>query len=243
MISFKQFICEADLNSQLKSLGLKRTNKFGGIGKEMGSDIYLHRKYEHTLPQELLAAAKSKLTPDYGYTAVKYNPKTGTFSFIKSNDFDSNPEPSVNGGVTVKADGTSKPFGDAGWIWHHKWMWVADDYDGFDVEESKKRSLQWSSLQGISKARIGQRRYWEQNVLPLIKEEKEQDIFVLLSDKVGKEFDGSSVSIPAGTKLYIDRINTFRNGSVELVVYDRSVKISLQYDNKAEAEEDLGITL
>ena len=29
------------------------------------------------------------------------------------------------------------------YIYHHKWLFVADDYDGFDVEESKARSGAW----------------------------------------------------------------------------------------------------
>jgi hypothetical protein len=168
LISFKTFITEADLDAELKRVGLKRTNKFGGIGKEIGGEVYLHRTYEHTFPQEPLEDAKMNLPDDYEYDAVKYNPKTGTFSFIKSKDFDSNPEPSVNGGITVKADGSSKPFPDAGWIWHHKWMWVADDYKGFDVEANKRRSLKWATLGDVDKSRIGQRKYWEDKVLSRI---------------------------------------------------------------------------
>jgi hypothetical protein len=242
LISFKQFIVESELDGQLKKLGLKRTNKFGGIGKEMGSDIYLHKNYEHTLPHDEFMFAKGKLPPDYDYTGVKYNPKTRTFSFIKSKDFDVNPEPSVHGGITVKADGTAKAFPNAGWIWHHKWMWVADDYKGFDVEENKKRSLKWSSLQGVDKSRIGQRKFWDEKVLPLMKENTLRH-FILPNDKTGKEFDGTEVNVPAGTDLFIYDINTFRNGSIEVIVYDRNVKISLVYDSKAEAEEDLGIDL
>jgi hypothetical protein len=171
MISFKQFICEApETDIALKKLGLKRTNKFGGIGKEIGGEVYLHKHYEHTFPQDLLNKAKSFLPEDFQYNIVKYNPKTGVFSFIISNDFDTNPEPSVNGGVTVKPDGTAKPFKDAGWIYHHKWQWVADDYKGFDVEKNKQRSLKWSGLDGVDKSRIGQRKHWDDNVMPRITE-------------------------------------------------------------------------
>ena len=162
--SFKQFLIESDIDAQLKKHGIKRTNKFAGIGKEIGGEVYLHRDYEYTLPPELLKVAKQSIPEDYDYQVVKFNPKTGTFSFIKSNDFDTEHEPSVNGGITVKADGSSKPFPDAGWIYHHKWLWVADDYQGFDVEESKRRSLNWVSLPNIDKSRIGQRTFWNKNV-------------------------------------------------------------------------------
>ena len=169
MISFKQFIYESpETDIALKKLGLKRTNKFGGIGKEIGGEVYLHKDYEHTFPQDLLNKAKSFLPEDYVYNVVKYAPKTGVFSFIISNDFDTNEEPSVDGVVTVKPDGTIKKQGNAGWIYHHRWEWVADDYKGFDVEKSKQRSLKWAGLDGVDKSRIGQRKHWDDNVVPRI---------------------------------------------------------------------------
>jgi hypothetical protein len=48
-------------------------------------------------------------------------------------------------------------------IWHHKWEFVSDDYTGFDVEQSKERSLQWKSKIGTNKDisnRIGRLSYW-----------------------------------------------------------------------------------
>jgi hypothetical protein len=169
MLTFKQFINESsDLDTKLKRLGLKRTNKFGGIGKEIGGNIYLHKQYEDTLPQDILNKAKKSLPHDFKYHVVKYNIKGGTFSFIVSNDFDTNPEPSVNSYINVKSDGSIIKGKDTGWIWHHKWEWVADDYKGFDVEKSKERSLKWSSLDGIDKSRIGQRKHWDDNVIPKI---------------------------------------------------------------------------
>jgi hypothetical protein len=169
MKRFKQFYESSnELDTQLRKLGLKRTNKFNHIGKEIGGEVYCHKQYEDQFPGDVLAAAKVKLPEDFDYQVVKYNPKNNAFSFIKSNDFDSDPEPSVNGGMVVKADGTTKRFGDCGWIYHHKWMWVADDYTGFDVQESKLRSLEWASLPGVDRTRIGQRKFWNTNVIPLL---------------------------------------------------------------------------
>ena len=195
MLSFKQFITEdADTDTKLKKLGLKRTTKFGKIGKEIGGEIYLHRQYENTFPEDLLNTAKQSLPENFDYQVVKYNPKTGVFSFIVSNDFDTNEEPSVNGGITVKPDGTAKPFKDAGWIYHHKWEWVADDYKGFDVQKSKERSLKWSSLDGIDKARIGQRKHWDDNVVNRITESTTNSITwvkPILKDEFGEYFENS----------------------------------------------------
>jgi hypothetical protein len=49
-------------------------------------------------------------------------------------------------------------------------MWVADDYTGFDVKESKLRSLEWTSLPNIDRTRIGQKKYWDANIVPLLKD-------------------------------------------------------------------------
>ena len=53
-------------------------------------------------------------------------------------------------------------------IYHHKWLFVKDDYKGFDVEESKKRSIKWLSVSDkINMSKIGYKNYWENEVLPL----------------------------------------------------------------------------
>jgi hypothetical protein len=49
---------------------------------------------------------------------------------------------------------------------HHKRLFVADDYDGFDVEASKQRSRKWLALDGIDFRRIGKKSFWEQSVVP-----------------------------------------------------------------------------
>ena len=174
MISFKQFITEnSDTETQLKKLGLRRGGAGYKIGKVIGGEIYVHKQYEYQFPQDLLNKAKSFLPEDFHYNIVKYNPKTEVFSFIISNDFDEKDEPSVHGGITIKPDGTAKPFKDAGWIYHYKWQWVADDYKGFNVEKSKERSVKWNkAIEGsdVSKSKIGQRKYWDDNVEHLVKE-------------------------------------------------------------------------
>lgn len=135
---------------------LKRTNKFP-VGKEIGGDVYAHRKYEKQFPS--IHQAKKRLPAGFKYHIVKFNTKTHMFSFIVSNDFDTADEPSVNGGISVGVK--VRRFKDAGWIYHHKWMFVADGYKGFNVEASKERSRKWTRLPNIDKSRIGQRKYWE----------------------------------------------------------------------------------
>ena len=70
--------------------------------------------------------------------------------------------------VVVRADGTveRRSLPADPYIYHHKWLFVAEDYAGFDVEESKRRSQQWIALEGVDRSRIGRKRYWEQHVVP-----------------------------------------------------------------------------
>ena len=139
----------------------------------MGHDLYLHKSYEHQLPQDALTKAKSHLPSDFEYTAVKYNKQDGAFSFIHSPDFDTAHEPTVGHSIKVHPDGKvshTKQSADPK-IWHHKWQWVGPDYKGFDVEESKQRSEKWKSVVGVNRevsSRIGSKSYWEQNVVPKI---------------------------------------------------------------------------
>lgn len=146
MLTFKQFLSEQ-------------------VGKKMGHDLYMHKDYEHQLPQKELEHAKSKLPKDFEYTAVKHNKKEGTFSFIHSPDFDTAHEPTVGDSIKVHPDGSSKLTKQTNppKVWHHKHQWVASDYKGFDVEESKRRSEEWKSKMGVNKhesSRIGSRDYW-----------------------------------------------------------------------------------
>ena len=133
------------------------------IGKKIGGAIYVHKNYEEQFPSDELEDAKSLLPSDFEYDVVKYTPKTKAFSFIISKDFDTKDEPSVNGGLSVK-DGKVKKFGDYGWIYHHKWQFVGDDYKGFNINKSKERTNKWTALKDIDRSRIGQREYWEKEV-------------------------------------------------------------------------------
>ncbi len=154
----------------------KRSRRYG-IGKEIGSAVYLHRDYEQ-LFGDIIARAKVMIPAYFSYTVVKYNLGTDAVSFILSPDFDSSPEPIVGDHWIVPARGNAKfrsvlpdPY-----IYHHKWLMVPDDYAGFDVEYSKERSRRWLALPNIDKVRIGRRSYWEQTVLPRLLGFNDQEV-------------------------------------------------------------------
>jgi len=144
----------------------KRSYKFG-VGKEIGGAVYLHRIYEDKLGN-VLVVAKDKLPDGFDYQIVKYNYRTQAISFVQCMDFDSAHEPTVGELMTVGVDGNVRrrrqPRDPE--IYHHKWLFVADDYEGFDVEASRQRSLAWIRLEGIDRRRIGRKSYWNKFVVP-----------------------------------------------------------------------------
>ncbi len=137
------------------------------VGKEIGGAVYLHQDYEHLLGTPV-QEAKKHLPAAFNYTIVKYHLKTDAVSFIQSPDFDSSPEPTVGDIWTISRDRRSelrRQLADP-YIYHHKWLFVNDDYMGFNVAESKVRSLVWMSLPDVDRRRIGRKSYWFASVLP-----------------------------------------------------------------------------
>ena len=128
--------------------------------------MYVHRQYESVLPAAV-QKAKECLPQNFAYTVIKYLLSDDTVSFIDSPDFDSADEPTVGDLYTIKANGQAsfrRKLTDP-WIYHHKWLFVADDYKGFDVEASKRRSRQWLTLDDIDFNRIGKQSFWTEQVV------------------------------------------------------------------------------
>ena len=143
----------------------KRSARFK-VGKEIGGAVYVHKQYESLLP-EAVQKAKRFLPPEFSYTVVKYQLSDETVSFIQSSDFDSADEPTVEDLYTIKTDGSvsfRRKLADP-WIYHHKWLFVADDYQGFNVEASKARSRRWLALANIDFRRIGKKSFWAEHVV------------------------------------------------------------------------------
>lgn len=143
----------------------ERARKYG-VGKDIGGAVYVHKTYEDVLP-DAVAKAKQALPENYDYQIVKYDKNTGDVSFIQSPDFDTAAEPMVGDGMLVKADGTRKALKnpkDDPWIYHHKWLFVGDDYPGFDVAAARQHSTEWMQKPGIDYSRIGKRSTWEKTI-------------------------------------------------------------------------------
>lgn len=171
------------MKEELKSLRLKRDTKFN-IGKRMGAQLWIHKNYiEDVMTKELFDSFKAVIPDDFVFHILRWNERESELAFIQCNDFDTSHEPIVGQSMrVVKTDDAfqllkqqvppKNPL-----IYHHKWFFVKDDYLGFDVEESKERSVLWKSVLGVSKtmsSRIGRLSFWdewlkENNLPPRIK--------------------------------------------------------------------------
>lgn len=85
--------------------------------------------------------------PCNSYEVIKI--KGDTVSFIECEGWDSLREPIVGNAYNVKSNGSvklTKKREKNPQIYHHKWMFVAEDYDGFDIEKEKEWSKKWQSV-------------------------------------------------------------------------------------------------
>ena len=147
----------------LKGSPIKRSSKYG-VGKKMMDSIYVHKSSEDVLSQNRFNKVKSILPDVFDYDIVKYNEIKHWFTFTKSKDWDISLEPIVGDAILVKDDGSFKFIKQKNppQIYHHKWLFVKDDYSGFNVEESKNRSRQWLSIPNIDFNRIGSKKFWNE---------------------------------------------------------------------------------
>lgn len=142
--------------------------------KKIGETIYIHRSNVDILTQEqldLMCFGMREMICSIYYTMlvtfeiIKINTKTNSVTFIDSPDWNSAREPVVGNACKISSDGKVKLIKkkSSPQIYHHKWMFVSDSYDGFDVEESKKWSEKWQSTipKGHSN-KIGYKKYWDE---------------------------------------------------------------------------------
>ena len=138
---------QTEVGSRLKTLQGTNIQRYKGIaGKEVAPQVYVHKDYAaRVVPEDVLNRAEEVLRqkyPDFQYNTIMYDKKTGNIRFDEAPDFDTAREPIAGNTVTVTPDGETKTgYSDA--IWHHKWLWVGNDYQGFNVADSWNWSKRW----------------------------------------------------------------------------------------------------
>lgn len=135
-------------------------SKFG-VGKQIGSKIYFHKSaWDKILPEAVWNKALEVLEINKLY--IKYF-QTICYDFKQPNivrfdtcpGFNSQEEPMVGHMFFVDINSGIVTDKYNNQIYHHKWLWVAEDYDGFDVQASYEWSKLWlSKLPEIASGRV-----------------------------------------------------------------------------------------
>lgn len=129
----------------LKGSVIKRS-KFG-VGKLIGGQLYFHKLYADDIlsDEALMLLEEHENECPFTYNCIRYDLKKGDIALVESPDFDSSREPVVGKMFTIKPDGSTQTSRFYNQIWHHKWLWVRNDYTSFDVEKSWEWSKTWLS--------------------------------------------------------------------------------------------------
>lgn len=130
-----------------------RDKKYG-VGKHIGGEIYVHRNYANRISQDMYEQGISILENNPQFKGFQFNlvvfpdklenSKEPYVKFVNCTTFDSDREPLRGEGYKVNLiDGSIKRMSGDNTIYHHKWQWVDDDYDGFNVDDSYNWSKEW----------------------------------------------------------------------------------------------------
>jgi len=148
----------------------------------MGNNLYLHHSAAKTY---LSRSAKSYMNnvlvnkPKAFGLVVKLDTSTKPFkiiSYTEAPKWDSEHEPQLGIVHNLTSSGwTQKAPQQDPLIYHHRWLFVQTDYQGFSVASSMKRSLAWKTIVGGANrdlsSRIGRKSFWDnwlqKNGLPL----------------------------------------------------------------------------
>ena len=131
-----------------------------GVGKAIGGKIYVHKKYANHIIVNL--SEVEKLLPhNFVYNCVVIDINHNIIRFDEAPDFDTAREPHPGNFVEINLQKNEFRKGHSDMIWHHKWMWVDDDYDGFDVNESYEWSKRWTQ---VITHPSGSKRVWEEQI-------------------------------------------------------------------------------
>jgi hypothetical protein len=146
-----------------------------GVGKRMGNCVYMHRQATGILLHTGMREASSRLPADFMWNVLKYDKKSGAFSFMWSPDFSTADEPCilssclvpVSRNIVMRDYSYSNPK-----IYHWRWMFTSEDTKLFDYKESMRRSASWYMINGARAhtSRMGNKKYWVEHCIPLLEQ-------------------------------------------------------------------------
>ena len=131
-----------------------------GVGKRIGSKIYFHKSvWNKIVPMDIWNKAQQIMdTPEvhdklwergcfeWEYETICYDLKNpSVLRFDSCLGFDIQREPTVGWMMFVDTNTGTVNFKYNQQIYHHKWLWVSADYDGFNIKASYEWSKRWLS--------------------------------------------------------------------------------------------------
>jgi hypothetical protein len=124
-----------------------------GVGKKVGKFLYFHTLHLDDVRKalspaawsDLMAARVFSLTHTTQYRCMRIALDGTEFRFDEAPDFDTAREPHVGRWFRVMRGGKWE-IGYSDSIWHHKFLWTKNDYDGFSVAESRAWSAKYAPL-------------------------------------------------------------------------------------------------
>ena len=128
-------------------------SKFG-CGKQVGSKVYIHLDYAQyvlggddrwILDRALNIALNGMTYKEFGeIKCICYDLKQPNIvRFDTCPDFDTADCPTVGHMYYVDIEAETITERENKQIFHHKWLWVGDDYTGFDIRDSWNYSKLW----------------------------------------------------------------------------------------------------
>lgn len=135
--------------------------------KQVGYNFYAHKSNIFELYSKLDIEDRNILInvlkgSNYIYDVIKYDKRTKNVSLIECKTWDILNEPIVGDSHCYRIDGTISLVKGGTKVYHNKWQFVSNDYVGFSVEESKRRTKEWNRIKGIKflKSKIGNKNFW-----------------------------------------------------------------------------------
>lgn len=136
--------------------------------KKVFKSWYVHKSNIDELGEDKkkIVEEREKLIGDFSYDVIKFDTNTENVSFIACSEFDKVHEPLVGDSIITKKNGKIRINKSKGQIYHMKYLFVDKNYQGFDIEEEKKRAKKWSELlknypDPQIKSKIGWKKNWE----------------------------------------------------------------------------------
>ena len=142
-------------------------SKFG-IGKAVGSKIYVVNGAQHgIIPKDVWDKAvhiliQKNLSPSLFNTLCYDLKKPHIVRFDICDGFLTEREPVVGQMVFVDTETGEIWNKYNSQIYHHKWLWVPEDYEGFDVQASYEWSRHWLGL--LPEVASGYPHKWEEQL-------------------------------------------------------------------------------